>query len=371
MNEKRWVSIASSVKSAIQSGELKAGARIASDIEMASQWRVSPVTVQRAMSELHREGWVIRRRKFGTVVADLSERSLTKIALVFPHMSEKPQSTYLRGIEDSLADKYHLVPLDSRSNPKDEAKCLEQAARDCQAVICYPGGSPENTALLNKIAARLPLVLVDRCADGVEADTVTTDNYGSMLLGLKHLYMRGHRRIGYILGDHDNVSSVRDRCQAYRQFMEFEIGLSDPERWERKYPTVYTGWEPYAKWSEEVLAEMLNGPEPPTAIVCPQDADIFAVIDACVHLNIRISQDLSLLSFYDTGVNLPMSRYIDRLVQRPIEMGHLAAHRIEQGLRSSTRLPPQKMTLMCDLFAAETHVPGPHATAFLNRRQRH
>jgi GntR family transcriptional regulator of arabinose operon len=44
VKQKRWVAIASAIKVAIRRGELDAGSRIASEIEMASQWNVSPMT---------------------------------------------------------------------------------------------------------------------------------------------------------------------------------------------------------------------------------------------------------------------------------------------------------------------------------------
>lgn len=367
MSERRWVAIASSIKTAIQRGELRAGARIASEVEMASQWQVSPVTVHRALSELHREGWVIRRRKFGTVVADRTERPLPKIAVVFPHLGEKPQSSYLAGIERSLASRYQLVPFDSLPQLRDESACLEQAAAECRAIICYPTGIADSIPTFKRIAATIPLVLVDRYPEGVDADTVTTDNYGSVMLGLKHIFEDGHRRIALFMGHNAEISSNHDRRSAYLDFMAQTVGLSDPRRYEMVYPVAYAGWPRYASWTEETLARMLAAPDAPTAIFCPQDAILFAVIEACVHLGVRIPDDITILSIYDSGAELPLTRSVHRLVQRPVELGHMAARRIEQRLGLSTQVPSQRMTLLCDLYPAQAYEPGPMARDFMSR----
>jgi GntR family transcriptional regulator of arabinose operon len=354
MNEKRWVSIASAIKTAIRSGDLTAGARIASEVEMASQWNVSPVTVHRALSELQREGWVVRRRKAGTVVADRAAHPPIKIALVFTTLSDKPQGSYLSGIEESLAEGHQLLPMSSNSNVRDEAKCLERALAECSAVICYPTGG--NATLLNRIASTMPLVLVDRVPEGVEADAIMTDNFGSMLMGLKHLHAQGHTRIAYFMEDQANISSVRERRAAYLEFMKQEIGIADPSRWERKLSASMTVWEQYVSCVEAALAELLTDPEPITAIACQQDSVMSAVLESAVHLGIRLPDDLAVLSFSDNGPRLHLVNAVHRLVQRSAEMGHMAARRIQQRLNAPAATPPQIMRLMTDLYPAKPHV---------------
>ena len=142
MQENRWTAIAGSIKGAIRRGELYAGARIASETELAAQWNVSPMTVHRALTELQREGWVVRRRKSGTVVADRSVHPTTKVALIIGNPSELPQGAYATGIEESLGEGLRLLPFSTDSSAVREARCLERAAAECGAIICCPTGAP-------------------------------------------------------------------------------------------------------------------------------------------------------------------------------------------------------------------------------------
>lgn len=370
MSEKRWVQIASSVKGAIQRGELASGARIATDTEMAHHFNVSRVTVQRALGELQREGWVVRRRKAGTVVADRSSLPTTKIALVFTTLSDRPQCDYLSGIEESLAGKYQLVPMNTYRTIQGEVKCLEKAMEECSGIILYPSCEPVNTPLLKQIASKAPLVIVDRAPEGLETDTVMTDNFGSMLTGLNHLYSLGHRRIGYLMSNKIHISSVRERHDAYVQFMKHQFGDVDLARWERQFPAPMTR-DQFVGSVEEALVEMLSEPDPITAVACQEDALRVVLLEACVHLDIRVPEDLAILSFYDNETSFAtLGAAVHRLVQRSVEMGHMAARRIEQRLTTTPQsAPPQVMRLMTDLYPAEAHQLSPSAMAFAAKRR--
>jgi GntR family transcriptional regulator of arabinose operon len=370
VKQKRWVAIASAIKVAIRRGELDAGSRIASEIEMASQWNVSPMTVHRALTELQREGWVIRRRKAGTVVADRSILPDTKIALVFTALSELPQVAYLSGIEESLADGYQLVPMGTSHSPRDEARCFERTLTECSAMICYPTGAQENNVLLKKIVDTMPVIFVDRLPEDIDADVVMTDNFSSMMMGLKYLQSQGHTRIAYFMEDKLHLSSVRDRYSAYQQFIREECGVVDTDRWVRRF-SIATPWEQYYDKIEAVLAELLSdtGPNRVTAVACQQDMLMAAVLEACVHIGVTVPTELSILSFNDIPSKMqPLTRSVNRLVQRSGEMGNMAARRIQQRLTSGEVLS-QQMRVLADLYPAATHTLSDAARDFIASRQ--
>jgi len=369
MKETRWNSIASSIKLAIRKGDLLPGARIATEVEMAGQWNVSTMTVHRALSELQREGWVVRRRRAGTVIADRSVQPLTKIGLVFTGLSHLPQRGYLNGIEEAFDNGYKLVVLNSDNKGPAEAACLEKVFEECSAIVCYPTGALENTPLLKKIAASIPLVFVDSIPEGIAADVVMTDNYGSMLSGLNHLKSQGHNRVAYFMEDQTNVSSVNERYSAYLKFISQVQPDQNPQQWIR----VFSGLMPRSQYYDRVesaIAELLSEPEDSriTAIACQQEAVMITVLNASVRLGISIPGELEVLTFDDAPPNMqPLSHYLHRLVQHPVEMGRMAAKRVQLRLITPDMMP-QTMRLTTDLFPASVHELSPVATAFLASR---
>lgn len=70
-----YMQIMDSVRAAIVSGELAAGQKVAPVREMAEDFGVNPNTMQRALSELEREGLLISERTTGRFVT----RDLEKI----------------------------------------------------------------------------------------------------------------------------------------------------------------------------------------------------------------------------------------------------------------------------------------------------
>ena len=109
---------------------------------------------------------------------------------------------------------------------------------------------------------------------------------------------------------------------------------------------------------------MLLGPDRITAVACQQDATLTAVIEACVRLGISFPEELALLSFCDAPLPVtPLARGVHRLVQRPEEMGHIAAKRIQLRLVSPD-LPPQVTRLTTDLYPAS--MPPSYSRAALD-----
>lgn len=368
MKEKRWVEIASSIKNAIRRGELSSGARIASETRLAGDWDVSTATVHRALAELQREGWVARRPGAGTVVCERAIIPATSIAIIADTVADGPQCDYISGIEESLAGKYQVRLLCSRRNGFDEERCLRQAAQECDGIICIPICCPENTPLLNEIAASLPLLLLDRVPADVAVDAFMTDNYQSMLMGLRHLHSIGHTRIAYFMEDSLHISSVFERHAAYRDFMSRDLGAADPAAWERRFNGGSLTPARYVAAAGAALADLLAGRAAITAVACQHDATLEAVLEACAYLRVRVDEDLAILSFNDNARRIPYTG-VHRLVQRSVEMGHMAALRMQHRLNSVMPSPPALVTrITTDLYLPFAPEPAAGGAQLAARR---
>lgn len=354
----RWTAIASELREAIETGQLIPGQRLPSETEMAAQWNISPVTAHRAMQELQREGWVTRKRKAGTVVAERPAQTEIKrhIALVFGHWGDRLISSYGVGVRDALPDHVRLIPYDSRFAARHERACLEQieAEQTTDGLVLCPTCAPENTPLLVHLAGKYPLVFVDRIPVGfdraeVRWDAVMTDNFGSMRAGMQLLHARGHRRIAYFMSDVASISSAHERFEAYAHELK-EQGISDSP-WVREILTALPHQD-YYEQVEKYLAELLSGTEPITAICCQQDQTMAAVLEACVHLRVSVPEQLEIFSFCDSDPTvLPLARSVHRCQQRTYELGSMAARRLMLRMENPD-LPSQTMRLLADLHPA-------------------
>ena len=69
-----YVQIVNKVREAIASGELAPGERVPAIRELAAEFEVNPNTMQRALTELEREGLLLSRRTSGRFVTEDAEK---------------------------------------------------------------------------------------------------------------------------------------------------------------------------------------------------------------------------------------------------------------------------------------------------------
>ncbi len=328
----RWENIASDIRSRIESGEFKPGDRLPSENELVAVWKVSRMTAHRAMQELQRERLVTRRRGKGTLVADRSALKTGQVALLFQHKSNAFEVGYIIGIRSTLPEDCQLVFCSVEENPEREAEYLSKIHKEVDGIICFPTGDIHNVPLMHSIMeSGTPIVCIDRIPDGLDADAVVTDNYGSSLTGLQYLVNAGHKRIAYVAEKCLYVSAARERYEAFMQIMK-DIGEVDPNKWIRWFPPA-PEWEFVVQSLHDAMYRMMNEDEPPTAIFCVHDFYLAAVLEVCERLGISVPDQLEMLSFCDYPTwTVRGSSKVNRLIQQTKESGVKAAEILQRRM---------------------------------------
>lgn len=95
--------ITDKLRSAIARGKLKPGERLPVRTELESQLKASRMTVQKALDELIRDGFVVSKGKLGTFVSD-TPPCLNQYGLVLPHSPTHPR---WNGYHDALLYSLH------------------------------------------------------------------------------------------------------------------------------------------------------------------------------------------------------------------------------------------------------------------------
>jgi DNA-binding LacI/PurR family transcriptional regulator len=329
----RWNEIAKSLQSAIARGEMQPGDRLPSETDLAATWNVCRATAHRAMTELHRQGLVTRKRRVGTIVSHrkpvVSPRK-GGVALLFFHHNDFPQVEYLHGFRAALPDEYHVLFCDIKNDPQREALYLQRMQEEADAICCYPTCDPANTVLLQKIIeSGTPLVCLDRLPEGLEADAVVTDNYGSSLAALRMLTAQGHRRIAFLTTENKEVSSIRERYEAFKTAM-IEAGNTDIAPLIRSFPCgMGYNFDLFSQAVHDALFTLLHQPDPPTAVFCLEDYFLAATREACDRMGLVVPKDLEILSFSDCPPMLTrITGGVHRIVQQAYNMGGVAAERV-------------------------------------------
>lgn len=210
--------------------------RIPSENELSEKFQVSRITVKNALANLVDKGIVHRQQGKGTFVAanhhqaleSLSDQAVSSvrkrtIGFLMPRLDNRFTANVLSGIEDELSKAdYRMLFAKSNDSQQDEiVKIKDMLDAHVDGLIIYPvEGENYNSEIMSLTLSKFPLVLVDRTLKGLEASSVSTDNFAASVEAIRHLRDFGHTSIGFISSKADGTSSMEERIAGYESGLE-------------------------------------------------------------------------------------------------------------------------------------------------------
>jgi len=198
-------------------------------------------------------------------------------------------ATRAAGFEVLLADTGRDVDTEARA-----VRVMSEKRAD--GVIVAAADPSRGDHLLGLGQAGVPIVLLDRFVAGLTGvGNVMIDHAGAMRCAVRHLLSLGHRRIGIVTeartDDGHAPLPSRIRLDSYLQTMA-EAGID-----------VDAGWIATAAYDRQdayrATTTVLDGPHPPTALVCTDSVLASGSFRAAQDLGIPVPQRLSLIGFDD------------------------------------------------------------------------
>jgi LacI family transcriptional regulator len=216
-----------------------------------------------------------------------------------------------------------------------------------------------NPILAEAAEADLPVVLMNRTAQGYPFSSVAVDNEQGVRAAVTHLVSLGHTRIGHIAGPQE-ISTGASRLRGFRDGMRAH-GLPADES-QIVYASGYV--------IEEGLRcgrELLEANDDLTAIVAANDMLAVGCYGAFDELGLRCPEDVSVIGFNDMPfidrLRPPLSTVRFPHYQLGMEAAKLLLERIEGG-----EGPVKILYLAPELVARGSTVPaGPKAVPDLPR----
>jgi LacI family transcriptional regulator len=182
------------------------------------------------------------------------------------------------------------------------------------AIMILPPEPPADLEALR--ARRFPFVVVDpmKALPGDVASVSAAHASGARNL-TRHLVGLGHRRIGFICGPAGWIAG-QERLSGYNSALAEARVLADPELIRFGEADTETG--------RRAGGELLDLPQPPTAIVCFNDKIAVGVLQAAAERRLRVPRDLSVTGFDDIDVSRATSPQLTTVRQPLQEMGRMA-----------------------------------------------
>lgn len=274
-----------------------------------------------------------------TVARSLRTRRSHTVGVLIPDINNPLFPPIVRGIEDRLAaDGYVALIGNTDSDDERERLVFElMRARHVDGFV-FATARLHSTLLAEAARAAIPVVLVNRHAEGYGFSSVSVDNERGVAMSVDHLVALGHRKIAHIAGPQD-VSTGLNRYRGFMAAMAAHDLVVDPDL--VVYASAYSIDEGYRCCCALLAAKGC------TAIVAANDMIAVGCYEAMEDSGQDCPADISVVGFNDM-------RFIDRLrppltsvsfphYQVGTEAGRLILERIAaNGDRSTVHfLPPE------------------------------
>lgn len=211
-----------------------------------------------------------------------------------------------------------ILIIDDLSNAGNSRKIQGLIDTALDGVI-FATASIRSPAVDLLLARKIPTVLAIRSNKSGNANVVESDNLAAGAEATRHLLDLGHRRIGFILGPRDTSTSV-DRFAGGCRELDVSGLVPAPDH------VIWGSFSHEGGYSG--LVQLMNLPQPPSAIFCGNDVIAIGALEACQKLGIDVPADVSIIGVDD----IPMASWSMislTTIRQPIgDIGALAARRL-------------------------------------------
>ncbi len=268
-----------------------------------------------------------------------------RIGVISPFFTAPSFIQRLRGVAETLSpENYELVvyTVDSNDHFQGYLSSLPLTGNlDGLIILSLP---VDDTQVRRLIDHQLPTVLIEY--PHPKLNCVEIDDAEGGYMATRYLLGKGHRRIAF-LGDTDlpeySIHPVSLRLRGFRRALK-EARI--------KLPDTFVRLAPYSQeQTRKVAKELLNLPEPPTAIFAATDFQALGVLKAARQLGFKVPDQLAVIGFDD----LDIAEYFDltTISQHLDESGRLAVELLLAQIESPSR-PPRHVKLPLTLVERQT-----------------
>lgn len=303
--------------------------------------RISSATRELVLQSAAKQGIVIN-----AIARGLRLRRTHTLGLLIPDISNPFFASLARQVERaSRARGYSVLLCDSEESTTVEAQnaALMQGRRVDGLVIAPVGGAHEHLAALHQ--SGLPLVLIDRILPELPVPGIAAHNATGAAMAVDHLIAAGHRHIGCVQGLLAS-STNQARVQGFKHALK-RHKLSSAKH-------LITGSDYTLATAHAAATQLLQQTPRPTAIVALGNIIALGVLHAARDLQLKVPDDLSLISFDDQPWAEWISPPLTTIAQPVEELGARAMDLFFQQLDNPSTEPPQQILLPMTLIKRQS-----------------
>jgi DNA-binding LacI/PurR family transcriptional regulator len=343
------------IQKEILEGRLRPGDMLPSEQVLCAQYKVSSITMRRALRDLVQSGHIYRENGVGTFVAQPTRRF--SIALLFCGFAEegwRRQSHMFGALIGSVGqviwEHGSALTVSNVASMEVLANVIRQVAENTTFDGLLIRADQEPPASVADLLASLsvPYVFIKKKPLDRAANAVWMDHRQHARLATEHLLELGHHRIGLLLARPESLSA-QERAQGYRDALA-AAGLPLDEE------LVRHGSSEFADSGYAQTLALLDITVRPTALMIGVGEFIQGVYLALRDRNLKIPADIALVSFDEAGLATSFQPPLTTLSATDYDLGHESA-KLLMGLLNGELSTPVERILEPSLVVRGTSAP--------------
>jgi len=296
--------------------------------DLARHLNISVATVSRAMRDMpeikaETRDAVLKLAKEWDYQPNLLATNLVKnrtrtIGVIVPDLAYHFFASVIKGIEEeAIARGYSLLLTQTSELYERELTNVQNLSRgQVEGFIVSISQETTDFEHLKRLQRKgIPLVFFDRDADEIDVSKVMVDNVGAAYEATKHLIENGSKRIAFLAGP-SNVTVSNLRQSGYEKAIQ-DAGLDLD-----KSLVVHGNYN--LLQAIKLTNELFELENPPDGLVVVSDRLAVGAIAALRKKNIRIPEDVAIVSFNDEPICTIVTPTLSSVAQPTFEMGKMA-----------------------------------------------
>ena len=299
----KYMKVVKWIKEGIESEELKAGDKLYSENQLSSMLSMSRQTIRHGISKLEQEGIVESVQGSGTYITKKKKKKRKKtlnIAVVTTYVDRYIFPSVIKEMERVISDAGFFTQIAFTNNTQEGEFSILKKFLDnnvVDGIIIEPTKSAlpnPNVELYQEIIEeKLPLIFINSYYPQLDLPYVAMDDKKAGLLAVNHLIEAGHTKIAGIFKSDDLQGHLR-----YSGYME---GMQEANLTVYDDNIIWIDTEDTNNMKDNEM-RILNRIKSCTACVCYNDEVAISIINICKNNNIRVPEQLSLVSIDDSDL---------------------------------------------------------------------
>ena len=297
--------------------------------------KVAPRTRERVLAAMREAGY-----RPHAAARTMRTRRTSTVGVVVADITNPFYPQLLEAVAAALDAAGQRVVLWNGPDGSGALESLDEGTVDGLIFTTVTEATPQ---LTDAVARAEPIVLLHRGLDELDCDQVTTDNAAGGRAVADYLVATGHTRIGFLRGP-ELPSTARHREDGFRRRLA-DLGhpLDDDL-------SVAGGFA--HDLARSAMRELLERPDPPTAVFCANDLTALGAVDGAVSLGRAVPEDVWVIGYDDIAMTAWDSYDITTVRQPIAEMARAAVRRLLE------RVDDRDLPARRDLFPSELIVRG-------------